>query len=439
MWRQRIPRHAVRALTKRRMQDPHISHHHPRLLSSSAVSSSTHGSGDDNQYAFLSELPWQFLRDHDTSKYDPVTQQRNDVPYDSATGKPLAVTMQGSSQPSTSGTVTMQEYTINDDNAQCIIQWSDGLQTTHDLGALEHHYHRWKYDPNDEDRKLWTHLKEDDVRQSSEMTLSFEDLIMDASGDGIKRGVSALYHHGILLVTGTPVDDNGAGIAALGAALGGGSIKLPSNSILSSYQSGGKEIVLAAGTDGPMRTLYGSVWATSSGSQPDGTSVADSAYGSDGLPLHTDFTYQADPPGLQIFTMVQPALQGGESVFGDGLAVAEALRTSHPAHFDLLSQTVRTYHSKDELTGWYLQASSPVIKVDRGRIVSIRHNDLDRLPDLPPDGMVDSCEMNAFYNNLHEAHLAWNSLLAQDKFRLEMKLKPGDTMVVANQVGSMWR
>ena len=41
--------------------------------------------------------------------------------------------------------------------------------------------------------------------------------------------------------------------------------------------------------------------------------------GTDGLPLHTDFTYVRDPPGLQVFTMRAPALVGGESVFADGL------------------------------------------------------------------------------------------------------------------------
>ncbi|KAG7374595.1 gamma-butyrobetaine,2-oxoglutarate dioxygenase [Nitzschia inconspicua] len=329
--------------------------------------------------------------------------------------------------------VTMKEYAIQSDNAHCEILWSDNVRTTHDLATLEHFYRRWNYQLNMDDRKRWTDLSEDDVRRSVDMSISFDALIMDQSGAGMTRGLAALYYYGILLITETPVDDDGAGIAAIGAALGGGNIKLPSNSILSTYQAGKKDLVLTTGTDGPMRTLYGSVWATSSGAQPQGTSVADSAYGSDGLPLHTDFTYQTDPPGLQIFTMVQPALEGGESVFGDGFAVAEALRSQNPDAFDILSKTIRTYHSKDELTGWNLRASGPIIKVDRGRIVSIRHNDLDRLPDLPPDGTKDSQEIDAFYDKLHDAHLAWNSLLAQDKYRLVMKLRPGDTMVVANQ------
>ena len=48
---------------------------------------------------------------------------------------------------------------------------------------------------------------------------------------------------------------------------------------------------------GPYRTLYGAVWSTSVGGQPSGTSTADSAYSSVSLPLHTDMTYHATPPG----------------------------------------------------------------------------------------------------------------------------------------------
>jgi Taurine catabolism dioxygenase TauD, TfdA family len=421
----------VRALSRRRRIFPNTC---PLRCHSSPSRNIT-----DDKFAFVTELPWQFLRDWDTAKYDPVTQQRNDIPYDSATGKPIMTTT--NSKASTPLTVqdydiVQREYNSNNPQQQFEISWSDGVQTTHDLTTLEQQYQRWKYHPAADDRRQWTDLSENHVRTSTEMSLPFDTLVRDPSG--MKRGLAALYYYGILLITETPVEDNGAGIAAIGAALGGGTIKQPSNSILSSYQAGGKDLVLPHGTDGPMRTLYGSVWATSSGSQPDGTSVADSAYGSDGLPLHTDFTYQSDPPGLQIFTMVQPALEGGESVFGDGLAVAEALRSSNPDAFDILSKTIRTYHSKDEVTGWNLQASGPVIQVDRDRIVAIRHNDLDRLPDLPPHGMTDATDIQDFYNSLKSAHTAWDSLLAQDKFRLVMKLKLGDTMVVANQVSSVY-
>jgi Taurine catabolism dioxygenase TauD, TfdA family len=149
------------------------------------------------------------------------------------------------------------------------------------------------------------------------------------------------------------------------------------------------------------------------------------------LPLHTDMTYHRDPPGLQIFTMAQPAISGGESVFGDGFAVAERLRCTNPEAFDVLSTTVRRYRCIDCATGWHLEASGPVISDVNGEVVMIRHNDLDRLPDLPP---ADCGDADGFYAKLQAAHLAWDQILAEDDMRLVVRLQPGDTIVVANQV-----
>ena len=48
--------------------------------------------------------------------------------------------------------------------------------------------------------------------------------------------------------------------------------------------------------------------------------------------------------------------------------------------------------------------------------------------------LIAHLDMDAFYASLEAAHAARDVLLAQDKFRLVMKLQPSDTMVVANQV-----
>jgi hypothetical protein len=132
--------------------------------------------------------------------------------------------------------------------------------------------------------------------------------------------------------------------------------------------------------------------------------------------------------------MVHPAMQGGESIIADGFAVANELRKTDPGAFAVLSQSVRRYRCIDQATGWNLQACGPVISVRNGKINSIRHNDLDRLPDLPPSGILKPDDIDAFYKSLQMSHAAWDKLLAQDKFRLVIKLQPGETMVVANQV-----
>lgn len=381
-------------------------------------------------------LPEPFLRAYDSANFDPDTYQRSDVRYDTHSGKPpvhedddhVRATTSRSSPRSDQQIVGCQE-TLSGYR----LKWKDGKESYYSKEWVNDQLKLWK--ASDTDRVLWTGLDESQVRSSADLSLEFPALLTD---EGMKHALKALYQYGILLVTDTPIRDNGAGIAAMGAALGGGSIK-NQLSIYKTYQDGNTDLVLPHGTDGPLRTLYGTVWATSSSSQVEGSSRADSAYGSDGLPLHTDMTYHRDPPGLQIFTMVRPSGDGGESVFGDGFAAAERLRQRHPRAFSTLSSTIRRYRSRDMDTGWHLEATGPLIQTDAAnRVLAIRHNDLDRLPDLPPpptslddDGAATTC---AFYEELADADRAWDSVLAEDDIRLVMSLKSGETMVVANQV-----
>ncbi|CAJ1969134.1 unnamed protein product [Cylindrotheca closterium] len=397
-----------------------------------------HGT-DNNTTKVVKELPWQYLRASDPSNYDNETYQRTDVVYNMENGKPSL-----DQQTDLSNKPSLQQVDIDDDKTAAPsyqLQWSDGTRSDHPIASLQDEYNRWQH-RSPETRVLWSRLTEGDLRGTdSPMTISYNELVQ--SDQGMKFGLQTLYQYGILLVTETPLpdsnnaEDDGAGIAALGAALGGGKKKtLASNSVLVNYKGGETDISLPHATDGPLRTLYGTVWSTVSEGQTDGASVADSAYGQDALPLHTDMTYLRDPPGLQIFTMVQPAKQGGDSIFGDGFAMAQQLRESNPKAFEVLSQTVRRYRCKDDAAGWHLEAWGPVIQLcPRGHeIVGIRHNDLDRLPDLPPnDDMRGEEEVNAFYEELFEAHKAWDALLAKDESRLVIKLQPGETMVVANQ------
>jgi hypothetical protein len=133
--------------------------------------------------------------------------------------------------------------------------------------------------------------------------------------------------------------------------------------------------------------------------------------------------------------MKSPSVQGGESVFADGFAVAERLRTLYPKSFDILCRVPRRYRSIDDSTGWHLEAVGPIIDAipssqGWGTIRRIRHNDLDRLPDF--EGKED--KWDGFYQDLQKAHNHWDELLALDEFRFVIGLQPSETMVVANQV-----
>ena len=367
-------------------------------------------------------LPWQYLQAADSRNFDTITHQRKNVQIDNTTGKLI-------SDEKKPPQLSIQSVSLDESNYR--VTWSDGLVSEYSIDWVQRQLAR-RNEKIPENRVLWSNLTEADIRDSPILTISFSNLLTE---EGMSRSLRTIYQYGILLVSDTPTNNHGAGVAALGASLGGGHAKKNANiSLVGKYRAGGRETVLPHGTDGPMRTLYGNVWSTSSTGQAEGTSVADSAYGDDGLPLHTDMTYYRDPPGLQIFTMVQPAIQGGESTFGDGFAMAEQLRQTDPEAFRILSNVVRRYRCIDDTTGWHLEAYGKVIEVRDGQIVGIRHNDLDRLPDLPPAEVTESKKIDEFYESLSRAHDAWDKLLSDDKNRLVVSLKPGDTMVVANQV-----
>jgi len=228
----------------------------------------------------------------------------------------------------------------------------------------------------------------------------------------MKRAILLLYQYGVLFVSDTPTDDAGAGIASFASAISGGAEKVGE----------------CTGTDGPMRTLYGSIWSTSSKAMKEGTSLADSAYGRGALPLHTDMNYLRNPPGLQMFCMVNPATYGGQSVYLDGFAAAKYLQQTDYKTFQALSQTPRRYRCIDTQNGWHLEAHGPIISTSPftpDTILSIRHNDLDRMPDL--------FLQQDKYETLMHAHWKWDEVLAMDQFRLVVHLKPGEMVITANQ------
>ena len=234
----------------------------------------------------IHSLPWQFLRAADASNYDCSTNQRADVKYDSSSGKPNL-----GSHSMTKTPIAIKDISVVDGDRYCV-QWSDGLTSTYTMNWVQEQVDRFHAAPK-HDRVFWTDLTEDQVRDSPDLSMPFETLI--TTDTSMRHALQSLYRFGILLVTQTPIHD-GSGVAAIGAALGGGSVKDNSwTSVLASYRNGGSATMLEHGTDGPLRTLYGSVWSTSSSHQEDGTSKADSAYGSGGLPLHTDMTYMRDP------------------------------------------------------------------------------------------------------------------------------------------------
>jgi hypothetical protein len=366
--------------------------------------------------AAIEDLPLQFLRASDQANFDKDTFQRKDVVFDKANGKPLIK--------STAKTPKMREYSLQGESYKVV--WDDGVVSEYQRSWVKKQLDLWG--KSDVQRVMWNNFTEDSVRTSKDLSMDFAEVL---TGDGQAKALKALYQYGILLVTSTPIDERCSGsVAALASALGGGA-KKDDSSVLNNYLKGQSYDRVEGVVDGPLRTLYGTVWSTSTSDQSASASTSDSAYGNESLPLHTDMTYIRDPPGLQIFTMVRPATTGGESLFGDGFAAAERLRAADPISFRVLSELPRRYRCVDLVSGWHLEASGPVISLNYGKVVGIRHNDLDRLPDLPPEGAEN---VDEFYKTVDKAHQAWDEILASDDIRLTLRLKAGETAIVANQV-----
>ena len=69
-------------------------------------------------------------------------------------------------------------------------------------------------------------------------------------------------------------------------------------------------------------TNYGRVFEVRSVPQPENL-----AYSDLGLGLHTDNPYREPVPGFQVLHVLVASPDGGESIFGDGFAIAEHLRS----------------------------------------------------------------------------------------------------------------
>eukprot|EP00752_Nemacystus_decipiens_P009969 g8891.t1 len=216
-----------------------------------------------------------------------------------------------------------------------------------------------------------------------------------AGRGGARRLVDTVRSHGIALVRGVPTTE--AGTEALALKVGG---HLRS-------------------------TLYGpGMWATSAEASAGEDGFRDSAYSSDALALHTDCGYLADPPGIQVFNCVVRAEEGGASMYIDGFAVAERLRSDNPKAFEFFSRTPIAYQCFDE--GCHYMAEGPVFRLGaHGQVVQVRHNDYDRAP----LDYLSNDDVDRFY----EYHKSLSAIIRDPSMVARILLEPGECVIVDNQ------
>ncbi len=107
-------------------------------------------------------------------------------------------------------------------------------------------------------------------------------------------------------------------------------------------------------------------------------------YISPGRPVHTSHPYRDPVPGFQLLHCLSAPGQGGESIFVDGMAVAERVRAHDPDAFTILSQTPVLYRFQD--ANVELVAERTMLDVDtQGEFRAIHYDDRSIAP-LPFKG-----------------------------------------------------
>jgi hypothetical protein len=141
-----------------------------------------------------------------------------------------------------------------------------------------------------------------------------------------------------------------------------------------------------------------------------------------GLDLHTDNPYRDPEPTLQALHVIEAASDGGESLFADGFAHAEALRAAAPERFAVLARTSVPFAYAGP-GGERFAAHRPILETDgEGRLRSIRVNHR-AMGAVPPAGA------DAWY----EAYLDLYARLHAPQARLGRKLAPGDIVLFDNR------
>lgn len=180
-----------------------------------------------------------------------------------------------------------------------------------------------------------------------------------------------------------------------------------------------EEVSRLAARIGPMRaTNFGARFDVRSKPNPN-----NAAYTAIGLALHSDLPNWRQPPDIQLLYCLQNEAEGGESLFADGFAVAEALRQEAPEAFRILSETAIDFRFQDEEHDIAVRA--PVIQLDNdGQPLEIRFNnwirDTLRLP---------LHEIEPWY----AAYRRFWQLLHAPRHQLDFALAPGQMIAFDNR------
>jgi gamma-butyrobetaine dioxygenase len=167
-----------------------------------------------------------------------------------------------------------------------------------------------------------------------------------------------------------------------------------------------------------LETNYGHTFDVRSVPQPENL-----AYSDLGLGLHTDNPYREPVPGFQALHVLIASSEGGQSLFADGFALAEHLRTSAPEAFAQLTTTAVPFHYRSRDAE--LRAERPLIQLSvRGEVSAVHYNSRSIAPLKLPAHAA-----SRFYG----AYRQLAKLLRDPRFQLRTQLHTGALVVFDNQ------
>lgn len=165
-------------------------------------------------------------------------------------------------------------------------------------------------------------------------------------------------------------------------------------------------------------TNYGRVFDVRSVPQPENL-----AYSDLGLGLHTDNPYREPVPGFQVLHALIASPDGGDSLFGDGFAIAEHMRASFPEAFTVLTRTAVPFSYRSENAELY--AERPLIQLTCSGEVSAVHYNSRSIAPL----RLSARDARPFYS----AYRCFAALLREPRFHLQTTLRDGDLVIFDNQ------
>jgi len=146
------------------------------------------------------------------------------------------------------------------------------------------------------------------------------------------------------------------------------------------------------------------------------------AYTAKALELHTDTPAEDMAPGVQFLHCRANSVAGGESLFVDGVAVANDLRARHPADFRILADTAVPFYCEHDT--YDVRAHQRVIELDEhGEVsgVTISQHMADVF-DLPQRAL------DAYY----PAFRRFGRMLQDEKYGMRFRMNAGECIVFDN-------